>query len=437
MTTSRRFPRRFSILFALSALVSTAALLGCQGAEGGPDELDEEVGESSLALCQNPRKEAKRLFEKETFGGNGRTCLTCHSKETGTVSPEDAQERFAEDPSDPLFLHDGSDDFEGNGVSRMLADATVLVRIPLPPNVTLADDPTATSIVVRRGIPTTLNTPALDPVLMLDGRAPDLEALGLDAIHSHTENTVEPTQEQLELIADHQRTKKFFSSHELEDFADGGPAPTLPQGRTAAEKRGRKWFEDAPLPTTVNQSTPRKGICASCHSGSMLNETNGQVPVPVAPFPKLVNGLPDPTAPCDQPAASVARLPKGVRFQSVLVAELNQANNPVFNFILHMPDGTAVPLPPIADPGRALITGNFAPFPDPNGELFNFKIPSVWGVKKTAPYFHDNSAKSLVDVVNHYANFFAFATGCAIDGDGPLVMTAQDKADLVAFLKLL
>src|SRR5436190_20494394 len=29
--------------------------------------------------------EGQRLFERETFGGNGRTCETCHSRETGTV----------------------------------------------------------------------------------------------------------------------------------------------------------------------------------------------------------------------------------------------------------------------------------------------------------------------------------------------------------------
>jgi len=95
----------------------------------------------------------KHLFERETFGGNGRTCSTCHSDETGTVSAQDAQRRFAANPKDPLFLHDGSDDFQGNGVSRMLTDATVLVEIPLPPNVSLADDPSARSVVLRRGIP--------------------------------------------------------------------------------------------------------------------------------------------------------------------------------------------------------------------------------------------------------------------------------------------
>jgi hypothetical protein len=71
------------------------------------------------------------------------------------VSPEDARERFAQDPGDPLFRDDGSDYGNGNGVQRMLADATVLVRVPLADNVSLADDPTARSVVVSRGIPTT------------------------------------------------------------------------------------------------------------------------------------------------------------------------------------------------------------------------------------------------------------------------------------------
>src|SRR6185436_20791501 len=116
------------------------------------------------------REDGKRLFERETFGGNGRTCRTCHSSETGTVSPQDAQQRFAINPHDPLFLHDGSDDGQGHGVNRMLTDATILMTLQLPSNVRLADHPGQRTVTLRRGIPTTLNTPALDPVLMLDGR---------------------------------------------------------------------------------------------------------------------------------------------------------------------------------------------------------------------------------------------------------------------------
>ena len=46
---------------------------------------------------------------------------------TGTISPADARKRFRANRHDPLFLHDGSDDGQGNGASRMLSDATVLV----------------------------------------------------------------------------------------------------------------------------------------------------------------------------------------------------------------------------------------------------------------------------------------------------------------------
>src|SRR5215472_7891060 len=79
----------------------------------------------------------RRLFTKETFGGNGRTCDTCHSLQTGTVSPEDAQARYRRNPLDPLFLFDGSDDGRGHGAELIQTDATILVEIPLPPNVSM------------------------------------------------------------------------------------------------------------------------------------------------------------------------------------------------------------------------------------------------------------------------------------------------------------
>ena len=51
--------------------------------------------------------QGKRLFEQDLFAGSGRTCQTCHSQKTGTVSPEDAQKRFTISAGDPLFRHDG------------------------------------------------------------------------------------------------------------------------------------------------------------------------------------------------------------------------------------------------------------------------------------------------------------------------------------------
>ena len=48
----------------------------------------------SLLAQPDTSERNRRLFTTETFGGNGRTCQTCHTLETGTVSPQDAQERY-------------------------------------------------------------------------------------------------------------------------------------------------------------------------------------------------------------------------------------------------------------------------------------------------------------------------------------------------------
>ena len=110
----------------------------------------------------NAVSEGKRLFDSETFGGNGRTCRTCHGRTTGTVSPADAQLLFKTRPGDPLFLADGSDDGNGGGTSRIQEHATILMSIELPPNIKLVVNnvvTNATHVTVRRGIPTTINTP--------------------------------------------------------------------------------------------------------------------------------------------------------------------------------------------------------------------------------------------------------------------------------------
>lgn len=335
----------------------------------------------------------RELFEEETFDGNGRTCRTCHSRDTGTVSPHDAERRFAKNKADPLFVGDGSDDGAGKGTTRMRADATVLVRIPMPDHVSLAGDPTARSVVLRRGIPSTLNTPALDPVLMYDGRDPDLIAQARGAIAAHAQAGREPSSHELKQIAAFQHTPGFFSSFTMLKYAYTGSAPRLPEGRTESEKRGRRFFIDAPPAGDL-----KTGACAVCHSGPMLNETNQFVFFP--PFQR------------------------GGRFQSVGVSEFNDTKNPALDFVFRNADGSTT-LVSSPDPGRALITG------DANDVLSRnaFKIPSLWGVARTAPYFHDNSAKTLEDLMRHYAKFFAVVS--------PVVLTEEDQQDAIAYMKLL
>jgi cytochrome c peroxidase len=381
------------IILSFAGIVCLAALALGEGFGDGPGRV----------------LDGKRLFEDATFGGNGRTCQTCHSAGTGTVSPEDAQKIFKRNPNDVLFIHDGSDDGLGGGTTRMLKDATILVTIQLPANVSIAGS-NDRSVVLRRGIPTTQNTPALDPVLMLDGRQPTLEEQAAGAIHDHAQ-AARPSAEDLHAIAEFEQTNGFFSSPEMRRFADGGPAPELPIGNTSSEKRGRRFFVDSP-PNPADGFTT--GLCAHCHSGPLLNQTNE--------FAKDFIGLP---------------IPKGQRFIGVDVSEFNDLGNPVREFVFDK--GTPLEFHVFSpDPGRALISGVSGAASlfggDPTPFLLNvnaFKISQLRGVRNTAPYFHDNSSKTLEAVASHYARFFSFVTG------GAIVLTPQDQQDIVAYMKLL
>jgi hypothetical protein len=349
-------------------------------------------------------QEGRRLFDVEKFGGNGRTCRTCHSKKTGTFSPEEAQARLAEDPSDALFVHDGLDDGLA-GTSRITEHATVRIEIPLPSSVVLANDPTRRSVILNRGTPTTMNTPALDPMLMYDTREPNLQQQAFNAIHGHAQNTLEPTALELALIKEFQQTvSRVFSSEALRAFAIGGPPPQLPPGTTESEKRGRAMFDNVPF-----DGVTTRGLCNTCHSGPMLNRF-----APGNPF----GG------------------PPGGRRGGIGIEERNLTGNPVYTFIVTNQDGSVVVInssdpgamlndpPPAAPPG----------VPTPPRSFFAnlFKIPTLWGVRETAPYFHDNSAKTLEDVMEHYE--FFFLTSPSTTG---FVFTTQDPADAAAFVKLL
>src|SRR5580765_8362624 len=91
---------------------------------------------SPLTVSAAELGQGQRLFDHETFGGNGRTCRTCHSGDDGTIDPAEVAERLAANPSEPLFSHDGLDDFL-SGTSRIAAHATILIERDLPEGVVL------------------------------------------------------------------------------------------------------------------------------------------------------------------------------------------------------------------------------------------------------------------------------------------------------------
>jgi cytochrome c peroxidase len=65
-----------------------------------------------------------------------------------------------------------------------------------------------------------------------------------------------------------------------------------------------------------------------------------------------------------------------------------------------------------------------------------FKTPGLRDVGATAPYFHDGSAASLAEVVEHYVDGGRVKTNLSANMK-PIVLTAQEKEDLVAFLNAL
>lgn len=93
------------------------------------------------------------------------------------------------------------------------------------------------------------------------------------------------------------------------------------------------------------------------------------------------------------------------------------------------------------DPGRAGITGSPYDF-----EVFD--IPTLRGIGRTAPYWHNNISETLEGVVELYCDhLLSKFPSLSLPGDKdpdpagdigpPEALTAQQKSDLVAYLKRL
>ncbi len=374
---------------------------------------------------QTPLELGETLFTQETFDGNGRVCSTCHELEHfGTITPELVQQRWAEDPEGPLFRAIDSDDGAGTSYDRLRRDATMRIPIELPLHdsglsVRPCDDPAATEVILHRGNPSVFNV-ALEQHLMVDGReGDDLAAQALSAVETHNEHQREPTPEELELIATFQES--LFSHEALRAAAASGTMPRLPEGGTPSEVRGRAFFQ------------PRQ-VCGECHFGPLLNRAG--------PTHVFAPGVHIETSQVGREPAN----PNPKREWCWV--------DPATNEIAETPAGTRVYAEPVSDPGIALVAGTTC-FTDAEGVdrcLSNdivasevggpaFKIPTLWGIADTAPYFHDNSAKTLEEVLDQYEFMFRemdrdnFSFECPPAPEPCL--TEQDRADILAFLELL
>jgi len=323
-------------------------------------------------------------FFRPHESGNGRACATCHRPEDHfALTPETVEARYQAlqarrqiDPQadDPLFRSIDADDFDQD-FTTLRTKALVRVMLPLPPNVKLAADPSATTVAVWRAVPTVINAGLTAPY-QADGRLATLEDQALSAMHAHSEITRDPPATTLFRLAAFQ--DHLFSSrgvlHLARALEAGDPLPDPDPPLNALEQQGKATFEH---------------FCASCHGGptKTVNTDARFLPVPQrGPLPgaqAFVN-------------ISVQTPRPPVPFFDALPS----ANLPPQTYIVTLPNGTEQ-TGVTSDPGRGLITGDIR-------EFGRFDVPTLFGISRTAPYFHDHSAATLEQVIDHYQALFGF-----------------------------
>ena len=393
----------------------------------------------------------------QSLGTNGRACVTCHQAGDGwTITPQHVQARFRSTAGeDPLFrLNDGatcpSDDVstleaKRSAYAMLLSKGLIRVGIGIPANAEFTllgvDDPyncaTAAELsLFRRPLPST-NLTFLSGV-MWDGResAPgrtlmqNLRQQAIDATLGHAQAGVAPTAQELDAIValetglftaqvedrgagrlnqhgagggpDGVAQQTFFPG--INDPLGGNPtgaafdprAFTLfsawAQGDWRAEAnravaRGQEIFNSRPIAITgvrgLNDALHLPsitGTCTTCHDSP--NVGNHSVALAI-----------------DIGVSSAARRTPDMPLYTLRCT----ATGDVIETM---------------DPGRALITGKCA-------DIGKTKGPVLRALAARAPYFHNGSAETLMDVVNFYDERFNLA------------LSPTEKADLVAFLKAL
>lgn len=85
---------------------------------------------------------------------------------------------------------------------------------------------------------------------------------------------------------------------------------------------------------------------------------------------------------------------------------------------------------PGKDPGRGAVAGGMP-------GLMAFKTPSLRELAHTAPYMHDGALPTLAAVLRHYTGGFVSRPTIATSMNRKLRLSAQEKSDLIAFLRTL
>jgi cytochrome c peroxidase len=404
----------------------------------------------------------------QDLGTNGRRCVTCHQPSVAwTITPELVQERFAATHgTDPLFRANDGSDCEGvdsmggshaAAYSMLLTRAVIRVGIDVPPGaefiVQSVDDPhhcgapLQSVSMFRRPLPST-NLGFLSAV-MWDGREStptttipqDLAHQSNDATRGHAQAALDLTPAQRQAIVEFETG--LFTAQARDNVAGnlgsagghGGPvhlsqqpffsgvndpvglnptnAPFVPQVFTLYDAwralRGNEHdgFDDPRSAIARGQQIFNTRTFTIEHVGGL----NGETFASGVHVPDSFSGTC--TICHDTPNAGnhsvKAPLNIGLTDGSRRTPDL-----PLYT-LMNLATGDTVTT---TDPGRAMITGKWR-------DIGKLKGPILRALAARAPYFHNGSAATLADVVDFY------------NGRFNMQLTAQDKSDLIAFLRAL
>ena len=409
----------------------------------------------SYGSINHGRKGFNRRDLGEGITSNGRACADCHmASDNFQLSPASVKARWnalqtcrKKNPSadDPLFRAIDADDFRVNGAnaskfSNLVDNGLVRITFTLPPNIRLAAGPCTptgcapllpdTQVDVWRAVPTVQNVkltgsaeglsfpqntswlrgPNLQGGYQVDGRASNLQEQALGALFNHAQVSSAPSQGVLDEIAGFE-TNEFSSAgvRAMSGAIDQGAAPVDPDPvLTADEAAGKVVFQRA---------------CAQCHGGpaqsnpgvpgiARYGSVQAQCPRP-ADNPNIPGWTGTPRWQFKQCATTDPGAPPGSGFRNTRWYEITRPNGEVVRR-------------PTSDPGRTLLTGfaSLGPVPGPGypatglvipalDDWLALDVPQIRNLKNTAPYFHNNSAATIDDMLDHYVEFFKFVAAIA------------------------
>jgi cytochrome c peroxidase len=381
--------------------------------------------------CDDVARGFHAFFNRKlpNLDGNGRSCADCHMAEDNfQLSPARVEARFQRlqqrrqhnpEADDPLFRPIDADDFRVNGnqasdFSNLRQNGLIRIEFPLPPNIRLIDpstnQPSSELFVdVWRTVPSVNDVkltgdegvnpwprgPNTTGGYQLDARIATLQEQALGALINHAQIQGIPSQRLLDDLAAFQL--RLFTNPRVRALAeaiDAGatPLPDPDPPLTELEEQGKAVFARA---------------CAQCHGGP--GQSNS--PFPVIRYHSVA-------AQCPRPVDTVTP----ARFAFAPCPPRLARNTRVYEIVQF--DGTKTRRPS-SDPGRALLTG-FVGGPPPRDDWGKFDMPGLRGISSTAPYFHNNSAATLEEVVSHYIELFKFIKANAPPGAPPPPVATTD-----------